>query len=40
LDEALAFLAGDGHRWVEMQQQAMNARFDWVAAAEQYIKLY
>ncbi len=40
LDRALGCYAGDREKWAAMQVQAMNARFEWAAAAKKYIELY
>ncbi len=40
LDKAMDCYLHDRKQWNSMQEQAMNARFEWTASAKQYIELY
>ncbi len=40
LDQALRCYSGDHAKWLTMQARAMRARFEWTAAAREYLKLY
>jgi starch synthase len=40
LDKAIDCFINERARWEEMQIQALSARFEWSAAAKQYIDLY